>query len=84
MTFKKAKWEEQGTEYSEAKLPFGIQLTVAKGKDKWIWQMGNLSFVFKQGKSKNEFVAKANAEHAFHQYVLENLEKSLEEEATRC
>jgi hypothetical protein len=37
MYFKKAKWEEWENDYS-----------VAKGKDKWIWQMGNLSFVFKQ------------------------------------
>jgi hypothetical protein len=48
MYFKKAKWEEWENDYSVAKMAFGIQLTVAKGKDKWIWQMGNLSFVFKQ------------------------------------
>ena len=75
MYFKKAKWEEWENDYSVAKMAFGIQLTVAKGKDKWIWQMGNLSFVFKQGKVKNEFVAKANAEHAFYVYVEENLAK---------
>ena len=75
MNFKKAEWKELGNDYSVAKMAFGIQLTVAKGKDKWIWQVGNLSFVFKQGKAKNEFVAKANAEHAFYVYVEENLAK---------
>ena len=78
MQFKEANWEEWESGYSVAKMAFGIQLTVTKCKDNWIWQIGNLSFVFEQGKVKNEFVAKANAEHAFHlyfQYVQENLEK---------
>ena len=78
MEFKKANWEEWEDGYSVANMPFGIQLTIAKGEDKWVWQMGNFSFVFKQGKVKNEFVAKAKAEHAFHQYVIENLDKCTE------
>ena len=78
MTFKKADWEEWESDYSVAKMAFGIQLTVTKCKDNWIWQMGNLSFVFKQGKSKSETMAKANAEYAFHRYVQENIEKCTE------
>jgi hypothetical protein len=80
MNFKTAKWEEWKNDYSVAKMAFGIQLTVTKSKDKWIWQMGNLSFVFNQGEVKNEFVAKANAEHAFHLYVQENIEKCIEDD----
>ena len=75
MKFKKTNWEEWDSDYSVAKVAFGIQLTIAKSEDKWVWQMGNLSFVFKQGKSKDEAMAKAMAEHSFHRYVIENLEK---------
>ena len=78
MTFKKADWEDWEHDYSVTNMGFGIQLTVAKCKDNWIWQMGSLSFVFKQGKSKSETMAKANAEYAFHRYVQENLEKCTE------
>jgi len=78
MTFKKANWEKRSDGYYVANVAFGIQLTAGKSFDKWIWQMGNLAFVFKQGKVKNEFVAKANAEHAFHLYVEENLDKCTE------
>ena len=78
MNFKQVEWEKRSDGYYVANVAFGIQLTVGKSFDNWIWQIGNLSFVFEQGKVKNEFVAKANAEHAFHlyfQYVQENLEK---------
>lgn len=81
MEFKKANWQEWGREYSVAKMAFGIQLTVAKSEDTWIWQMGNLSFVFKLGKAKNEAMAKAMAEEASHLYVEENLEKCTEGES---
>jgi len=81
MNFKKAKWVEWENDCSVANMAFGIQLTVYEYDGEWIWEMGNVAFTFKQGKSKNGFVAKANAEHAFHQYVIENLEKCTEGES---
>lgn len=78
MTFRQAKWEAWGRDYSVAKMAFGIHLTIRQSDEKWVWEMGNLSFVFKQGKSKDEAMAKAKAEQAFHRYVMENLEKCTE------
>jgi hypothetical protein len=78
MTFKQAKWEAWESVYSVARMAFGIQLTIVKSEDKWIWETGNLSFVVKQGKCNSESMAKANAERAFHRYVMENLEKCTE------
>ena len=75
MNFKQVEWEKRSDGYYVANVAFGIQLTAGKSFDKWIWGMGNLSFAFKQGKCKNEQMAKANAEHAFYVYVEENLAK---------
>jgi len=81
MNFKKAKWVEWENGHSVANMAFGIQLAVYEYDGKWIWKMGNVAFTFKQGKSKNAFVAKANAQHAFYLYVQENLEKCIERES---
>ena len=81
MQFKEAEWESRKGTEEVANMAFGIQLIVYKYDGEWIWRMGNLSFVFKRGKVKNEAVAKAMAEHAFHLYVLENLEKCTEGES---
>ena len=81
MQFKEAEWESRkGTEVV-ANVAFGIQLTVFEYEGEWIWLMGNEDFTFKKGKSGNVFMAKIMAEHAFHQYVIENLEKCTEGES---
>ena len=77
MQFEEAEWESrEGTE-EVANMVFGIQLTVFEYEGEWIWQMGNEDFTFKKGTSKNVFMAKIMAEHAFHRYVIENLEKGI-------
>jgi hypothetical protein len=78
MTFKKPEWESRkGTEVV-ANMAFSIQLTVYEYDGEWIWKMGNLSFGFKQGRAKDKERAKKKAEHAFHLYVLENLDMCTE------
>lgn len=78
MTFKRAEWESRKGTEEVANMVFGIQLTVHEYDGEWHWRMGNVAFTFKRGTSKNSFVAKAKAECAFHQYVIENLEKGIE------
>lgn len=78
MTFKRAEWESRKGTEEVANMAFGIQLMVYEYDEEWVWQVVNETFIFNQGKSKNDFVAKVMAEHAFQLYVLENLEKCTE------
>ena len=79
MKFKPVEWEKRGNGYF-ASVAFGMQLTVRKQWDNWIWEIGNLSSVFDHGRSDNERTAKANAEYFFQQYVqyVENIGKCTE------
>ena len=80
MNFKQVKWEKKGNGCFVANVEFGIELIVAEvlELDKWVWAIGNISFVFKSGKSNSEFKAKAKAEHYFQEYVTTNLQKCTE------
>jgi hypothetical protein len=80
MKFKALEWEKRGNGCFVANVAFGIQLIVAEvlELDKWVWEIGNLSFVFKSGKSNSEFKAKAKAERLFQEYVTTNLQKCTE------
>lgn len=70
MNFKKAKWVECENDCSVANMAFGIQLTVYEYDGEWIWRMDDEVFTLERGRSKNEAMAKAKAEHVFHQYVI--------------
>ena len=75
MNFKKAKWVEWENDCSVANMVFGVHLTVYENEGEWLWQMDNEDFTLERGKSKSKAMAKIMAERAFHQYVIENLEK---------
>ena len=75
MEFKQVEWEKRGNGYFVANVAFGMKLTVRRESDNWIWEIGNQSSVFNHGKNSYGFIAKANAEYCFQQYVLENIGK---------
>ena len=64
---------------SEARVPFGMMLNVARRHDKWNWGFGNEYFVLSKGTCVSVERAKASAEQAFHNYVESNLALCREE-----
>lgn len=83
--FKPATWKDDydyGTTIvnrSEARVPFGMVLNIARRHDKWYWSFGNEYFVISKGSCVHMEKAKARAEEAFSTYVESNLAKCLED-----
>lgn len=81
MKFKKADWKVESGTMEHADFAFGIEGDVWEYKGAYIWSIGDVYSTYSKGRAKDKERAKENAEHAFQLYVLENLEKSVEQEA---
>ena len=78
MVFKKIEWEKKSASDFVADVAFGIQLTVHESRLGWCWDMGNLTYVFKQGRCNKMETAFKNVTKAFQNYVSENIIKCCE------
>lgn len=80
MKFKKANWKPETETREHVDLAFGLEGDVWEYKGACIWSIGDKYSTYSKGRAKGKEQAKSKAEHAFHQYVMENLEKCTEEE----
>ena len=78
MKFKAIEWQQETGTREHADLAFKLEVDVWDYNNACMWAIGDRHDTYAKGRCNTRERAKAKAEHAFHRYVLENLEKCTE------